>query len=120
MNQSKKSYFSLNSRAFASAVSEQSIYEFTRRSLAYNENDGFVVSSPYEQIFDPQTTIERHIWGNLSKWPNHEAIVCGVSGRSYKYGALRDHCAALAIRLRKNLGVKDDDVVAVCLPNVPG
>lgn len=44
--------------------------------------------------------------------------VCANSNRSVTYAALRDHCAALAVRLHcPNLGLKCRDVVAVCLPN---
>lgn len=42
---------------------------------------------------------------------------CGVTGQKYTYAKLRDHSAALAIRLQKKL--RPGDVAAICLPNVP-
>lgn len=32
---------------------------------------------------------------------------------------MRDHCAALAVRLQTQFQLKQNDVVAVCLPNLP-
>lgn len=43
--------------------------------------------------------------------------VCGVTGQKYSYAKLRDHCAALAIRLQQKF--QTGDVAAICLPNVP-
>lgn len=43
--------------------------------------------------------------------------VCGVTGQQYTYAQLRDHSAALAIRLQRK--IKIGDVAAICLPNIP-
>lgn len=45
--------------------------------------------------------------------------MCGLTGRQYTYSRLRDHSAALAIRLHSNLNLQIGDVIAVCLPNMP-
>lgn len=45
--------------------------------------------------------------------------VCGITGRSYTYSRLRDHSAALAIRLHSKLNLEIGDVIAVCLSNIP-
>lgn len=45
--------------------------------------------------------------------------VCGITGRSYTYSQLRDHSAALAIRLHTKLNLQIGEVIAVCLPNMP-
>lgn len=45
--------------------------------------------------------------------------ICGVTGRSYTYGQLRDHCAALAIRLQQKCKFTPGDTLAICLPNMP-
>lgn len=108
-----------NLRKFSSSV-EESIYRLTRKSLVYCEKDGHFVKSPYESLKVPETTVDRHIWSNLSKWENHVAIECSSTGRKLTYAKLRDQSAALAIRLRKNLRLDKGDIVAVCLPNVPG
>lgn len=106
-------------RKFSSAL-EESIYKLSRESLVYCEKDGHIVKSPYESFKVPETTVDRHIWSNLKNWEANVAIECSTSGRILKYAKLRDHSAALAIRLRRSLGLDDGDIVAVCLPNVPG
>lgn len=97
-----------------------SLSELAKRSLVYNEQEGYVMKSPYGRVSIPDMTIDQYVWKNLSKWQNHVAIECGVTGRKYTYAKLRDHCAALAIRLRTNLKLQKGDIVGICLPNVPG
>lgn len=45
--------------------------------------------------------------------------VCGVSDRKYNYAELRDNSAAFAVRLQTRFRLKPNDVLAVCLPNIP-
>lgn len=45
--------------------------------------------------------------------------VCGVTDRKFTYAELRDHSAAFAVRLQSQFRFKQNDVVAVCLPNIP-
>lgn len=97
-----------------------SFSELAKKSLVYNEKDGYVMKSPYETISIPDLTIDQYVWKNMPKWQNHIAIQCGSTGRKYKYAKLRDHCAALAIRLRNNIKLEKNDIVGICLPNVPG
>ncbi len=42
-----------------------------------------------------------------------------MTGRKYTYSKLRDHSAALAVRLQKKLNLKRGDVIGICLPNIP-
>lgn len=97
-----------------------SLYELGQKCIISNEINGYIVKSPYESISIPDLTIDQYVWKNMPKWPNHIAIVCGITGRKYTYAKLRDHCAALAIRLRINLNLEKNDIVGICLPNVPG
>lgn len=107
-------------RKFSSAL-EESIYKLSRKSLVYCEKDGHIVKSPYESFKVPETTVDRHIWSKLQNFnSNLVAVECATTGRILKYSELRDHSAALAIRLRSSLGLDDGDIVAICLPNVPG
>lgn len=101
-------------------TSFDSILKDVGKCRKYTETEGYVWNSPYGPINSPGTTIDQYIWKNLTKWKNHTAIECAVSGRKYTYADLRDRCAALAINLREKLGLKQNDVVAVCLPNYPG
>lgn len=102
------------------ASAKPSLSALAKRSLVYDEKDGYVMKSPYESISIPDMTIDQYFWKNMPKWQNHTAIQCGVTGRKYTYAKLRDHCAALAIRLRNNLKLEKNDIVGICLPNVPG
>lgn len=86
----------------------------------HTESDGYVWNSIYGPIEAPNTTIDQYIWGNSEKWKNHVAVECGVTGRKYTYADLRDRCAALTINLREKLGLKHNDIIAICLPNCPG
>lgn len=94
--------------------------ELAKRSLVFSEKEGHIMKSPYETISIPDLTVDQYVWKNMPKWQNHVAIACGVTGRKYTYAKLRDHCAALAIRLRTNLKLEKSDMVGICLPNVPG
>lgn len=86
----------------------------------FDKNEGFVITSPFKSVDISQITVDRYVWQNVSKWANHIAIECGYTGRRYTYAKLRDCCSAMAIRLRTNLALKQNGVVAICLPNVPG
>lgn len=100
--------------------SRPSVSELGKASLIFSEKDGFVMKSPYKPISLPDMTVDQYVWKNLAKWQNHVAISCGTTGRKYTYAELRDRCAALAIRLRTDFKLEKNDIVAICLPNVPG
>lgn len=103
-----------------SSNSEESFLKLARKCLVNCEKNGYIMKSPYEFLKMPEMTVDRHIWNNISKWPNHVAIECSSTGRKYTYAKLRDCSAALAIRLRVNLKLEKDDIAAICLSNVPG
>lgn len=42
-----------------------------------------------------------------------------MTGRKYTYSKLRDHSAALAVRLQRKFNLKQGDVIGICLPNIP-
>lgn len=107
-------------RAFSSSTNA-SLSELARKSLEFSENEGFVMKSPYKRLDMPTLSIDQYIWKDISNWSNHIAIACGATGREYTYSKFRDHCAAFAIRLRNAIKLtSNDDVIAICLPNVPG
>lgn len=102
------------------STEKYSMSELAKKSLIYDKTEGYVMKSPYGSVFIPDLTIDQYVWKNIKKWQNHVAIECGTTGRKYNYGQLRDHCAALAIRMRRDLRLQKGDIVGVCLPNVPG
>lgn len=103
---------------FSRSMSSAS-YPNINKFRTYTPEDGFVLSSAYEPISLPDLTVDQYVWKNMSKWENKVAITCGVTGRKYTYSKLRDHCAALAVRLQTKFNIKPGDVIGICLPNVP-
>ncbi|XP_055692103.1 uncharacterized protein LOC129795089 [Lutzomyia longipalpis] len=88
------------------------------RFYSYPPEPGFVKNSPFENINIPNCTIDQYVWSNLREWENRVAAVCGITDRQYTYAEMRDHSAALAVRLQK-MGYKPGDAIAVCIPNFP-
>ncbi|XP_050069252.1 uncharacterized protein LOC126557500 [Anopheles maculipalpis] len=98
----------------------------TMRQVKFLEDTIFPPENGLEQnslygnnIPIPQVTLDRYLWDQFSNWTNKTAVVCGITGRSYTYGTLRDHCAALAIRLQRKLKLTSSNTLAICLPNIP-
>lgn len=58
------------------------------------------------------------IWEKVERWPNHTALICSDTGRSYTYSQLRKACGRLATSLRKSK-LLPRDTIAVILPNIP-
>lgn len=114
-----KSAMQLLLRRFVSNE-KRPLSELSEKALAFSENDGYIMKSPYGSVTIPDMTIDQYVWKDMPKWQNHIAIECGHTGRKYTYAKLRDHCAALAIRLRTKLMLRKGDIVSICLPNVPG
>lgn len=44
---------------------------------------------------------------------------CGLTGRSYTYSQLFNASQNFGANLKQNLGLKNEDVVALVLPNLP-
>lgn len=93
----------------------QSMASFRSQSV----EEGFVWTSRYGQTVMQHMTVDEYIWKNLDQWHSKIAIICGITGRKYSYGKLRDHCAALAYRLREDFNLSPGDVVAISMTNVP-
>lgn len=110
----------LHLRQFSSPAKVLPISDLAKKSLVFNKNEGYVMTSPYGSVSIPELTIDKYVWKNMVNWQQHIAIECGITGRKYTFAQCRDHCAALAIRLRNYLKLQQKDIVGICLPNVPG
>lgn len=89
-------------------------------NFTHTAAEGFVRRNPFAPIGDAaDQRIDQFVWRDLARWQQRTAIVCGDTGRQLTYAQLRDHCAATAVRLQRQLALRRDDVVAVCLPNCP-
>lgn len=101
------------------ALSTKSQFKYLEDYVFPPEN-GFEQNSLYgTKLQVPHTTLEQYVWDSFTQWANKTAVICGVTGRSYTYGQLRDHCAALAIRLQQKCKFTPGDTLAICLPNMP-
>ncbi|XP_014253754.1 4-coumarate--CoA ligase 1-like [Cimex lectularius] len=76
------------------------------------------VDSPFGDLVVPEITIQERIFKDLDKWPEHTALVCGLTGRSYTYAQLRVLSRKVAAGFIKS-GLKQGQVVALVLPNLP-
>lgn len=100
--------------------------------------DGYVWSSKYGEVTVPDLTLDEYLWRHFCRWPDNVAVVrtiqpvrikcsyiiesaqeCAITGRRYTYAELRDHSAALAIRLRTRFQLQHGDVIAIAMPNIP-
>ncbi|XP_057328894.1 probable 4-coumarate--CoA ligase 1 [Microplitis mediator] len=95
---------------YASAVSKCKVIE--------GNNGERIFTSPDEDIEIPSLTIPEFIWQKLEKWPTKIAAECGITGRKYTYAEARDNANYIARSLR-NMGLREGDVVALILPNLP-
>ncbi|XP_063364701.1 uncharacterized protein LOC134653303 [Cydia amplana] len=78
-----------------------------------------IIKSPLEPIEVPNCTVHDYLWQNLEKWSEKTMAVCGSTGRGYTYSQGFKLSSTFAANLRGKLRVRDGDVVAVMLPNVP-
>lgn len=77
-----------------------------------------IFTSPFSDVDFPSATLPEFIWENVHKWPTRIALECSVTGRKYTYVEARDSANYVARSLR-NMGLRQGDVVAVILPNLP-
>ncbi|KAJ0175985.1 hypothetical protein K1T71_008159 [Dendrolimus kikuchii] len=78
-----------------------------------------IIKSPYKDVEIPNCTLSEYVWQNLDKWAEKTAIVCAHTGRSYTYEQAFRRSNTFAANLRKKLNIRNGDVVAVMLPNLP-
>lgn len=78
-----------------------------------------IIKSPYNKVEIPNCTLYDYVWQNLDKWPEKTLSVCAVTGRGYTYEQAFKLSNAFAANLRNKLKIRDGDIVAVLLPNIP-
>ncbi|CAG4959611.1 unnamed protein product [Parnassius apollo] len=78
-----------------------------------------IIKSPFANIEIPNCTLYDYVWQNLDKWPERTASVCATTGRGYTYEQAFKLSNTFAANLRIKLKLKDGDIVAVMLPNIP-
>ncbi|XP_022918337.2 uncharacterized protein [Onthophagus taurus] len=108
-------------------------YCFTMRVLGrlFSKNNRFAlelirrchsveyISSQLPDIETTSDNVAEYIMRDFSKWTNKTALHCFVTGKKYTFDELRINSHNLSRSLRKILGLKTGDVVAILLPNSP-
>ncbi|XP_041981238.1 4-coumarate--CoA ligase 1-like [Aricia agestis] len=78
-----------------------------------------IIKSPLRNITVPNSRFLDHLWRKGAGFRDHIAIECAETKKNYTYKQLQKCSAIFATSLRKKLGLKENDVVAVLLPNGP-
>ncbi|KPJ17246.1 4-coumarate--CoA ligase 1 [Papilio machaon] len=87
--------------------------------LSSVKNEPYILKSVYEDIPPVNCTINDFVWQNLDRWPDKTAVVCAATGHGYTYAQTHRMSISFAASLRTKLKLKNDDTVAIILPNVP-
>ncbi|KAL5241560.1 hypothetical protein ACI65C_008970 [Semiaphis heraclei] len=77
-----------------------------------------VVRSPFSDVKIPEHLVDEFVWNGLERWPDKDALVCGVTNRRLTYHETRLACKRFAASLKKR-GATTGQVLALLLPNVP-
>uniref|UniRef100_A0A646QDR8 Luciferin 4-monooxygenase n=1 Tax=Hemiscolopendra marginata TaxID=943146 RepID=A0A646QDR8_9MYRI len=77
-----------------------------------------IVRSAYEDVSLPTLPYAEFIWKNFDDFGDQEAMVCGMTGRSYTYELLRLFSRKLGSALVKR-GLRKGDVLGLICPNIP-
>lgn len=77
-----------------------------------------VVRSPFSDVQIPECLIDEFVWSDLERWPDKDALVCGVTKKKLTYHETRLACKRFAASLKKR-GATTGQVLALLLPNVP-
>ncbi|XP_052742116.1 uncharacterized protein LOC112048455 [Bicyclus anynana] len=95
----------------------------TKQSLPasrQNSTEANIQKSIYKQIEGPNhITVNDFAWQNLDRWPDKTLTVCAATGHGYTYAQTHRMSAIFAASLRTKLKLRNDDKVAIILPNVP-
>lgn len=43
--------------------------------FTHNPVEGYIRNSPYDVVVPPNLALDQYVWQNVSKWPNHVAMV---------------------------------------------
>jgi acyl-CoA synthetase (AMP-forming)/AMP-acid ligase II len=77
-----------------------------------------ILRSPRPDVDIPDMPLVPFVLGRVAEFPDHPAIICGVTGRSYTYAQLDDAVKHVAAGLHAH-GIRKGDVVGIVSPNLP-
>uniref|UniRef100_A0A0A9Y1R7 Luciferin 4-monooxygenase n=2 Tax=Lygus hesperus TaxID=30085 RepID=A0A0A9Y1R7_LYGHE len=105
----------LQARVLARILRRPPSSTFTRAASTQDGSNIIRGLFPDEPV--PAVTFHEYLWSRSHKWADATAVTCGVSGRKVTYKDLKSRCTAFGGALRRDLGLKTDDRMAVLLPN---
>ncbi|XP_027842120.2 uncharacterized protein LOC114123376 [Aphis gossypii] len=85
---------------------------------ARHRTESKVVRSPFSDVQIPENLVDEYVWSGLERWPDKDALVCGITNRKFTYHETRLACKRFAASLKKR-GATPGQVFAVLLPNIP-
>ncbi|CAH2267404.1 jg27586 [Pararge aegeria aegeria] len=92
-------------------------YEASQNLYNVKRLPSYSVSS---QVEGPNhITVNDFAWQNLDRWPDKTLTVCAATGHGYTYAQTHRMSVSFAASLRLKLKLRNDDKVAIILPNVP-
>ncbi len=77
-----------------------------------------VIRSPHPDVDIPDMPLVPFVLARAAEFPDHPAIVCGVTGKRYTYAQLADAVQHVAAGLHAH-GIRKGDVVGLVSPNLP-
>ncbi|XP_037935699.1 probable 4-coumarate--CoA ligase 3 [Teleopsis dalmanni] len=101
------------------AATAESKLSNSDKYLHYSNDEGYYKTSPFESIESINIPLDKYVWRDFKKWENTVAAICIITGRQYTFAELRDASAAFAVRLQTKFKLGKNDVLAICLPNLP-
>ncbi|XP_054257620.1 uncharacterized protein LOC128982706, partial [Macrosteles quadrilineatus] len=81
-------------------------------------NSSSIVESPFPKVDIPKVLIPDLIWETVDRFPDANAVKCGITGRIYTYGNVQKLSRRFMNSLKK-AGFSHGEVIAVVLPNCP-
>ncbi|XP_045499624.1 4-coumarate--CoA ligase 1-like [Colias croceus] len=103
-------------RTVSQAINKRNIY-FS--SILQQSTDSKILKSVFKNVEDTNYTVNEFVWQNLDRWPDKTFTVCATTGHGYTYAQTYRMSITFAASLRTKLKLKNDDTVAIILPNVP-
>lgn len=81
-------------------------------------DEDLIVRSPWPQVDIPETNLANFVWENMEHYADKEALVCGMTGRSYSFAMAHGMAKKFGSALLR-MGGRKGDVFGMVLPNIP-
>lgn len=81
-------------------------------------SEAHIIRSPHPDVIIPDMPLVPFVLERVAEFPDHPAIICGVTGKTYSYAQLADAVRRVAAGLHAH-GIRKGDVVGIVSPNMP-